>query len=95
MSSIFLTHLHIGDRRAVFRDIRRNKRWIAFSFLVIVVLILISASLFFWFERSEQIQPFNWFSSLYFTVINFTTVGFGDIAPKTDIGRITRWLTPS
>ena len=33
-------------------------------------------------------QPFSRISALYFTVTVFSTVGFGDITPKTDAARL-------
>lgn len=33
-------------------------------------------------------QPLDHLNSLYFTVVAFATVGFGDIVPKTDVARL-------
>ena len=34
----------------------------------------------------------DWHTALYFTLITTTTVGYGDISPKTDIGRLSTAL---
>ena len=34
------------------------------------------------------IEHMRWLDSLYFSVMTLTTVGFGDFAPKTDIGKL-------
>ena len=32
--------------------------------------------------------PFDWITMLYYSVVTFTTLGFGDITPKTHIGAL-------
>lgn len=33
------------------------------------------------------VEHWTWLDSLYFSVITLTTIGFGDFAPQTDIGK--------
>lgn len=78
----------------VFRDLRRNMFWIFGGLASIFASMLVLASVFYWYEVDAQnaepkpILTFNWWSSLYFTAINFTTVGFGDLSPRTSPGRL-------
>ena len=86
-----LTELIIGPPGIVLRHMRFNWRWILFALLIICIFIPTSATIFEKYEAATQSAqpgalPFGWFDSLYFTVINVTTVGFGDIAPRTYAG---------
>jgi len=51
--------------------------------LVFVFGILASGTLFY-----HAIEKWRWLDSLYFSVTTLTTVGYGDIAPATDAGKI-------
>lgn len=39
-----------------------------------------------WFYRT--VEDLSWLDSIYFTIITLTTVGFGDITPETDAGKV-------
>jgi voltage-gated potassium channel len=52
------------------------------ALLVNVVLLLAIGSVFYW-----QVEGWSLFDSLYFCVITLCTVGYGDFAPTTTLGR--------
>lgn len=51
--------------------------------LVLVGIILITGTIFY-----HNIENWSWLNSIYFSVITLSTVGYGDLAPQTDFGKI-------
>ena len=48
----------------------------------VVILVLLSGMLFY-----HSTEGWSWLDSLYFSVTTLTTVGLGDLSPKTDLGK--------
>ena len=36
----------------------------------------------------SQVENWRYLDSIYFTVVTLTTIGYGDFAPQTDIGKV-------
>lgn len=51
--------------------------------LFFVIILLLSGTVFY-----TQVEHWRFLDALYFSVTTLTTIGFGDFAPKTDIGKI-------
>ncbi len=56
-----------------------NPRRIFFT----IVVVLASGTVFY-----HHFEKLKWLDSVYFCVVTLTTVGYGDITPKTDIGKL-------
>ena len=55
-----------------------------YTFAIIVFLILLFGGAF----AYSSIEEWNYLDSLYFTVVTVTTIGYGDLVPQTDMGKI-------
>lgn len=55
-----------------------------FRSLLFFVLVILLIGTFFY----HKIEGWRWLDSFYFSSTSLTTVGYGDLAPKTDIGKI-------
>tara|TARA_Y100000310_G_scaffold253795_1_gene260760 strand:- start:16 stop:405 length:390 start_codon:yes stop_codon:yes gene_type:complete len=55
---------------------------LAISVVIFIALILAGA------QAYHQIEGWRYVDSLYFTVITVTTIGYGDLTPVTDQGKI-------
>lgn len=78
MFTLFITAWRFA--RALLRGFRDPEFKALFLF---VIIILFSGTIFY-----HSIEGWRWLDSLYFSVTTLTTVGFGDLAPQTDMGKI-------
>ena len=58
-------------------------RFIASTVLGLVFAVVAVATTFF-----HYVEGWAWIDSYYFTVVTLSTVGYGDMTPKTDAGKI-------
>ncbi len=75
-------HLVVAAPAEVRRDFRRNLPWFLGLLLLTLVYVAGSASIIRLWEQ------WGFWRASYFTVINVTTVGFGDVVPLTEGGKV-------
>jgi hypothetical protein len=54
----------------------------------LVIAILYGLTYTWWPEMLSYQRPQTWFTPFYFSIVTFTTLGFGDVVPATAIGEI-------
>ena len=70
-----------------------EKLFIFKTFFVILLLLFVSSSLIYTFEKTINPNVKEFFSAFYFVVSTVTTVGFGDITAITTAGKIVTIFT--
>ena len=85
--------LKLGRYSRAFAIIRQavagKKEELVLTAIVLVVLLLVSASLMFFAERDAQPDVFSSIpATLWWSVVTLTTVGYGDVYPITTIGKV-------
>ncbi|MFV0308181.1 MAG: potassium channel family protein [Desertimonas sp.] len=66
---------------------RRNLKVVGVLLAVFVVLVTLFSVMFHWLMAREG-QSHSWATSVYWTLVTMTTLGFGDITFQSDAGRI-------
>lgn len=65
-----------------------DKRHLFSIVLYLLILIFFTAIAFFYLEKDKNPQVHNLYDGFWWTIVTFTTVGYGDISPQTQGGRI-------
>ena len=79
--------LRYSENLQILLKVLHKERHILFTvFLIAIAYIIVTALIMFNVEESTMFEDF--FDALYWATTTLTTVGYGDIYPSTDLGRI-------
>jgi voltage-gated potassium channel len=77
---------YITEVRLLMAALRLSRRKITVFFFVVMTLVIIFGSLMYMIE-SEEAGFTSIPRSIYWSIVTLTTVGYGDISPRTDLGQ--------
>ena len=88
---VFKLTAYVSEYQAIGQALRASRRKIAVFLAAVLMIVLVIGTLMYVVEG-----PANGFTSIptavYWAITTMTTVGFGDITPKTDLGRLVASL---
>ena len=85
---IFKLHQYVNESQALFYALRATRRKISVFLLVVLTMVLILGSTMYMLEGKQPNSEFTSIpKSVYWAVVTMTTVGYGDIAPRTALGQ--------
>lgn len=83
---VFKLAPYLGEAAILIRALRASRRKITVFLMTILTLVIIFGSLMYMIEGAQ-----NGFTSIprsiYWAIVTMTTVGYGDISPKTNLGQ--------
>ena len=79
------------NMQILFRVLKKERHILFTVFLIAIAYIVTTALIMFNVEESQMFN--NYFDALYWATTTLTTVGYGDIYPATDLGRIISMLS--
>ncbi|KZF23493.1 voltage-gated potassium channel [Xylona heveae TC161] len=79
------------DRFLAMRNIQRSmarfKRWYALSLSVTAFALLWCLGAVVFWRAEREVQGMTYFKALYFCYVSLLTIGYGDLAPKSNVGK--------
>lgn len=84
---------HSRSLQLVYLSFYRCRKQLKPVFIAWLMVVAFSATVIFQIERNTQKEFDNGLNCVYFSVITASTIGFGDMSPQTDHGKISTMIT--
>ena len=86
---IFKMSRYSSRFRVLTKVLKQKREEIFIAFMMVIVLLVISASLMYYAEHDYQPEQFsNIPEAMWWAIVTLTTVGYGEIVPVTPFGRV-------
>ncbi|MEY3896308.1 MAG: hypothetical protein RLZZ214_1828 [Verrucomicrobiota bacterium] len=79
---------HLGEANVLLNALNSSRRKIMIFFMAVLTLVLIEGTIMYVIERDANPQFANIPQSIYWAIVTITTVGYGDVAPVTLLGKM-------
>lgn len=84
---------HVRGARVIMRGLQESKPKIVVFFFSVLLFSVIAGTLMYFVEGNIPGTQFTSIpTSIYYAIVSITTVGYGDITPATDLGRVLTTL---
>ncbi|MBE2281854.1 MAG: ion transporter [Prosthecobacter sp.] len=77
-----------GEANVLLNALKASRRKIAVFFMTVMTLVLIEGTVMYVIEHDENAGFRNIPQSIYWAIVTLTTVGYGDVAPVTVLGKM-------
>jgi len=86
---VFKLVRYVGEASVLMQALRASRPKITVFLLAVLSIVLIVGSLMYLIEGNQPESGFTSIpTSIYWTIVTMTTVGFGDITPQTVVGKV-------
>lgn len=79
---------HLGEASVLLNALSASRRKIMIFFMAVLTLVLVEGTIMYVIERDANPQFGNIPQAIYWAIVTITTVGYGDVAPVTILGKM-------
>lgn len=88
MFRVFKMAEHLGEASVLINALSASRRKIMIFFMAVLTLVLVEGTIMYVIERDANPSFANIPQAIYWAIVTITTVGYGDVAPVTLLGKM-------